>query len=160
MAAAPRFDLPNPDHETQAYWDAARDKRLLIKRCNACGLAHFYPRPFCPHCWSEDVALAQSSGRARLYTWSVIHQNAAPFDARTPYVVAMVDLRMTKEYGRFQSATIPVGRGPWGMALSATGESLYVTNTTDNTMTIIDLRLMRAGFAIPTGKGPMGVAVR
>ena len=33
-----------------------------------------------------------SSGRARLYTWSVIHQNAAPFAARTPYVVAMVDL--------------------------------------------------------------------
>ena len=33
-----------------------------------------------------------ASGRARLYTWSVVHQNAAPFDSRTPYVVAMVDL--------------------------------------------------------------------
>jgi uncharacterized OB-fold protein len=38
------------------------------------------------------VALVPSSGRARLYTWSAIHQNAAPFDSRTPYVVAMVDL--------------------------------------------------------------------
>jgi uncharacterized OB-fold protein len=36
--------------------------------------------------------LAPASGRARLYTWSVIHQNAAPFDKRTPYVLAMVDL--------------------------------------------------------------------
>ena len=38
------------------------------------------------------MASAAASGRATLYTWSVIHQNAAPFDARTPYVVAMVDL--------------------------------------------------------------------
>jgi uncharacterized OB-fold protein len=36
--------------------------------------------------------LTPSSGRARLYTWSVVHQNAAPFGARTPYVLAMVDL--------------------------------------------------------------------
>jgi YVTN family beta-propeller protein len=90
----------------------------------------------------------------------VVYKDILFVIGRFDNVVAMVDLRMTKEYGRFQSATIPVGRGPWGMALSATGESLYVTNTTDNTMTIIDLRLMRAGFAIPTGKGPMGVAVR
>ena len=36
--------------------------------------------------------MTASSGRARLYTWSVVYQNAAPFAARTPYVVAMVDL--------------------------------------------------------------------
>ena len=33
-----------------------------------------------------------ASGRATLYTWSVVHQNSAPFDARTPYILAMVDL--------------------------------------------------------------------
>ena len=33
-----------------------------------------------------------ASGRSRLYTWSVVHRNAASFDARVPYVVAMVDL--------------------------------------------------------------------
>ena len=51
-----------------------------------------YPRPFCPHCWSDDVELAAATGRARLYTWSVVHQNGAPFDERVPYVLAMVDL--------------------------------------------------------------------
>ena len=29
--------------------------KLLIKHCNACGEYHFYPRPFCPKCWSDDV---------------------------------------------------------------------------------------------------------
>jgi uncharacterized OB-fold protein len=91
--AAPRFDLPTPDHETQEYWDAARDKRLLIKRCNACGAAHFYPRPFCPRCWSDDVVWEEASGRATLYTYSIVRRNdLPPFNERVPYVAAVVDL--------------------------------------------------------------------
>jgi len=93
MAAGPRFDLPNPDHETQQYWDAARDGRLLIKRCAACGKAHFYPRPFCPHCWSNDVSWEEASGRATLYTYSIVRRNdLPPFNERVPYVAAVVDL--------------------------------------------------------------------
>jgi YVTN family beta-propeller protein len=78
---------------------------------------------------------------------------------RVDNVVSMLDVRPSKEYGRFMS-TLPVGRAPWGLALSAAGDCLYVTNTADNTISIIDLRLMKAGGAIPTGKGPMGVVVR
>ena len=74
-------------------------------------------------------------------------------------VLSMLELRPNNEFGRFLS-TIPVGRGPWGMALSAAGDCIYVANTMDNTISIIDLRLMRPGFTIPTGKGPMGLAVR
>lgn len=89
----PRFDLPTPDPSTQPWWDAARDGRLLIKRCADCGRAHFYPRPFCPHCWSANVAWEQASGRGTLYTWSVVHQNdLPPFNERVPYVAAIVEL--------------------------------------------------------------------
>jgi uncharacterized OB-fold protein len=88
-----RFDIPTPDPETQAFWDAARERRLLIQRCNACGEAYFYPRPFCPKCWSEDVAWEEASGDATLYTWSVVHVNdLPPFNERVPYVAAVVDL--------------------------------------------------------------------
>ena len=35
----------------------------------------------------------QASGRATLYTWSVVHQNdLPPFGERVPYVAAIVDL--------------------------------------------------------------------
>jgi len=88
-----RFDIPTPDPETQGFWDAARERRLLIQRCNACGEAYFYPRPFCPKCWSEDVAWEEASGNATLYTWSVVHVNdLPPFNERVPYVAAVVDL--------------------------------------------------------------------
>lgn len=90
---AMRFDLPQPDLETQPFWDAAKEGTLLIKRCSDCGKFHFYPRPFCPHCWSESVEWVEASGRATLYTWSVVMRNdLPPFPERVPYVAAVVDL--------------------------------------------------------------------
>ncbi|WP_297597458.1 OB-fold domain-containing protein [Mycobacterium sp.] len=85
-------DRPTIDADGQAWWSAAQGRRLMVNACRSCGQTSLYARPFCPHCWGEDVVLTPSAGRARLYTWSVIHQNAAPFDVRTPYVLAMVDL--------------------------------------------------------------------
>jgi len=83
---------PTIDSDSESWWQAIQDRRLMINTCARCGQNSLYARPMCPHCWSEDVALAPASGRARLYTWTAVHQNAAPFDTCTPYVVAMVDL--------------------------------------------------------------------
>ena len=92
-ATGPRFDLPTPDNVSLPFWAATREGKLLIKRCASCGRAHWYPRPFCPHCWSERVSWEEASGRATLYTWSVVYQNdLPPFPARVPYVAAVVDL--------------------------------------------------------------------
>ncbi|MCX5169762.1 Zn-ribbon domain-containing OB-fold protein [Streptomyces antibioticus] len=93
MAGTRRYDLPEADAFTRAYWDAAAEGRLLIRRCGDCGRAHHYPREFCPYCWSESVTWENASGRATLYTWSVVHRNdLPPFGERTPYVAAVVDL--------------------------------------------------------------------
>ncbi|SHL01522.1 Zn-ribbon domain-containing OB-fold protein [Streptomyces yunnanensis] len=93
--AAVRFDLPEVDAFTRPYWAAAAEGRLLLRRCRAegCGAAHHYPREFCPRCWSEDVVWESATGRATLYTWSVVHRNdLPPFGDRVPYVAAVVEL--------------------------------------------------------------------
>ncbi|MGP3922585.1 Zn-ribbon domain-containing OB-fold protein [Streptomyces sp. 8N616] len=93
MTVPPRYDLPETDAFSQPYWDAAAEGRLLIRRCGDCGAAHHYPREFCPRCWSESVSWEEASGRATLYTWSVVHRNdLPPFGDRVPYVAAVVDL--------------------------------------------------------------------
>ncbi|GGO86774.1 Zn-ribbon domain-containing OB-fold protein [Wenjunlia tyrosinilytica] len=87
------FALPEIDPFTRPYWEAAKEGRLLIRRCGACGRAHHYPREFCPRCWSEDVVWERASGRAVLYTWSAVHRNdLPPFGDRVPYIAAVVDL--------------------------------------------------------------------
>jgi uncharacterized OB-fold protein len=88
-----RFDLPTPDLETRPFWDACREGVFLVRQCNACRSYHFYPRPFCPTCWSTDVDWVAASGKARLYTYSVVHENdLPPWPERVPYVAAVVDL--------------------------------------------------------------------
>jgi len=88
-----RFDLPTPDDDTLPFWEACREGTFLLRHCAACGEFHYYPRPFCPKCWSADVEWVPASGRARLYTYSVVHANdLPPWPERVPYVAAVVDL--------------------------------------------------------------------
>lgn len=114
--SGPRFDLPEVDAFTRPYWDAAAEGRLLLRRCRAegCGAAHHYPREFCPYCWSEEVGWEPATGRATLYTWSVVHRNdLPPFGDRVPYVAAVVDLaegpRMMTEIVDCPEAELRIG---------------------------------------------------
>jgi uncharacterized OB-fold protein len=88
-----RFDLPTPEADTLQFWEATRQGRLLIRHCADCGAFSYYPRPFCPKCWSDRVSWHEASGEATLYSWSVVHRNdQPPFSDRVPYVAAIVDL--------------------------------------------------------------------
>jgi uncharacterized OB-fold protein len=88
-----RADIPIIDSASAPYWDAARHGRLLIAGCGACGKVHHYPRPFCPHCWSDDVRPVRASGTGTLYTYSTVYANdLPPFRDRLPYVAAIVEL--------------------------------------------------------------------
>jgi len=89
----PRFDLPMIEEESRPHWDGLGEGRLVIKRCDACGTFHHYPRPFCPTCWSGEVRWVDASGDATLYTWSMVHVNdLPPFGRQVPYVAAVVEL--------------------------------------------------------------------
>jgi uncharacterized OB-fold protein len=73
--------IPTPaiNNESKAFWDAAREGRFLIKRCRACGKAHWYPRLICPFCFSDDTVWEASPGEGAIYTLSVMHHTQAPF---------------------------------------------------------------------------------
>ena len=81
-----KITAPQPNLETQAFWDAAAEGKLLIKKCNACGEVHFYPRANCPFCFSGDTAWQQASGAGTVYTYSVMRR------APVPYAIAYVTL--------------------------------------------------------------------
>jgi uncharacterized OB-fold protein len=77
---------PVPDVETKPFWEAAAEGRLLIKRCNSCGNAHYYPRSICPFCFSADTQWQDASGEGVIYSFSIMRR-AAP-----PYCIAYVTL--------------------------------------------------------------------
>jgi uncharacterized OB-fold protein len=91
--ATPRFDLPLIEDDTREFWNGTADGRLLLRHCRACGHVHYYPRNFCPSCWSDDVDWVEASGGGTLYTWSTVYQNdLPPFHEQIPYVAAIVEL--------------------------------------------------------------------
>ncbi|GEK81668.1 Zn-ribbon domain-containing OB-fold protein [Agrococcus baldri] len=90
---SPRFDLPTVEGDSEPWWSAIADGRLMVEVCNSCGSVHLYPRSMCPSCWSEDVELRESSGVGTLYAFSVVRMNdLPPFGERVPYVVGVVEL--------------------------------------------------------------------
>jgi uncharacterized OB-fold protein len=85
--------LPVPDAETAGFWRGTAAHKFLLRHCNNCDRAHFYPRHACPYCWSENGEWRPASGRGRIYSYTVIHYSTiAPFREMLPYIVAWIDL--------------------------------------------------------------------
>ena len=72
--------------ETEEYWAAAKEGKLLVKKCRACGKTHHYPRSLCPYCFSDKTEWTTASGNGVLYSYSVMRR------APVPYALAYVTL--------------------------------------------------------------------
>jgi uncharacterized OB-fold protein len=81
---------PVPSRTDQYFWDAARESRLVARRCKNCGALQHPPTPMCPHCQSLDFAVDDLSGRGVIYSWIVSRHPSVPeSDSR---IVALIDL--------------------------------------------------------------------
>ena len=78
---------PQVSIETKPFWDAAAQGRFLIKRCEACGQAHWYPRTYCPFCDGGPTVWEESSGEGVIYTYSVMYRSPSG-----PYAIGYVTL--------------------------------------------------------------------
>ncbi|MBV9832912.1 MAG: Zn-ribbon domain-containing OB-fold protein [Alphaproteobacteria bacterium] len=72
--------------ETEEYWAAAKEGKLLVKKCNGCGKTHHYPRSLCPYCFSDKTVWTTASGKGVIYSYSVMRR------APIPYALAYVTL--------------------------------------------------------------------
>lgn len=75
----------NPENER--YFEAARNGKLLVGKCDDCGATHFYPRPLCPHCFSERTEWVPAKGSGVIYTYSTMRRGVP-----VPYTIAYVTL--------------------------------------------------------------------
>ncbi|MBK6716866.1 MAG: Zn-ribbon domain-containing OB-fold protein [Burkholderiales bacterium] len=76
---ARRVPRPMVQAETAAYWQAADEGRLLVKRCSACGEFHHYPRDLCPFCLSDATEWVEAAGTGTVYSFSTMGQGEAAY---------------------------------------------------------------------------------
>ena len=85
--------LPRIDEENKWFWEACARHELILQKCRACSTLRYTPRALCPACLSAETDYVRSSGRGRVYTFTVTVQNQAPgFREELPYVLAYVEL--------------------------------------------------------------------
>jgi uncharacterized OB-fold protein len=104
-----KIPAPAINSESRPFWDAARERRFLIKRCRACGQAHWYPRLSCPFCFSDETVWEASPGEGAIYTFSIMRHTDGP-----PYAIGYVTLdegpAMLTNFVDCDLATLKIGQ--------------------------------------------------
>ncbi len=101
--------LPDPDDLARPFWAAAREQRLVMQRCSACGRWRFPPRPMCPACRSLAVEWVPVSGKGTIWSFITCHPPLLPdLAAQAPFVVVIVELAESPEL-RMVGNLLPAG---------------------------------------------------
>ncbi len=88
VALRPR---PNLTHDNAFYFEAARERRLLIQRCTGCARLRHPPTAACAHCGALGWDTLQSRGYGTLFSYTVIDAPVVP-PFKPGHVVGLVEL--------------------------------------------------------------------
>jgi len=81
-----QFEGPGP---VQLYQESLNQGKFLIQQCKGCGKHVFYPRVLCPYCGSVALKWVEPSGRAVVYSTSVVRRKP---EKGGDYNVALIEL--------------------------------------------------------------------
>lgn len=85
--------LPRPEGLNGEFYRRCAEGTLAFQRCSDCGAFRHPPRLRCPHCGSQGWSWEPSSGRGKIYTWTVTHQALHPaFAQELPYATVVTEL--------------------------------------------------------------------
>ena len=82
---------PTTTPDTQFFWDALQEHRLVIQRCTGCGTLRHPPRPMCPQCNSLQSEAVESSGHGAVFSFVMPRHPEFP-GLDNPEIVAIVEL--------------------------------------------------------------------
>jgi hypothetical protein len=85
--------IPEPDEASRPFFDATLRGELLLQHCGACGRWMWPAKVRCIECLADGLEWKPASGRATLYSFTLVHQLVHPgFKGEMPYNLALVDL--------------------------------------------------------------------
>jgi uncharacterized protein len=85
--------VPGPGGLNGEFYAFCAQGELRFQRCSDCSTWRHPPRYRCGACGSGDWTWERSSGRGRVFSWSITHQALDPAYAdELPYAVVVVEL--------------------------------------------------------------------
>lgn len=78
--------------DTQPYWDAAKNGKLVIQYCRDTGKPQFFPRPVSMANGRRNLEWREVSGRGTVYSFTNTFSAWPGHEERVPYLCALVEL--------------------------------------------------------------------
>lgn len=89
----PTMPYPQADPDTQEFWDACNQHRLVIQQCTNCKSFRFAPVAICYNCNSWDYENVESEGIGEVFTWTISHLPIHPaVEQAIPFNIVAVKL--------------------------------------------------------------------
>ena len=125
------------------FYDRCRSGTLHFQRCRDCGTFRHVPRELCAACGSFAWEWAPSTGRGRLYSWTVVMRALHPaFLNATPVAPVVVEM---EEGVRLLSQVIDCAPGELAIGLPV--EVVFQAVTDEITLPFFRLARPAAGTA-------------
>lgn len=84
--------VPRTFSFSKPFWEATRERRILLQYCPKTNRYQFYPRPVSLFTGRRDLEWREVSGRGRIFAFTVAHVARQPFNGHTPFLIATVTL--------------------------------------------------------------------
>jgi uncharacterized OB-fold protein len=85
--------VPDNDSEWAEYFALARQHKLMLRACTACGRLRYPPSHACPWCMELGWRWQQVSGNGTIHSYEIVAHAIQPgFKDITPYAVVLVEL--------------------------------------------------------------------
>ena len=87
------INITDNDSEYKGYFDAASEHKLVVKKCQDCGMLRGEPGPGCPWCTSLKWEWQEVSGKGTIYSYQIVAHSIIPgFRDWVPYAIVLVEL--------------------------------------------------------------------
>jgi uncharacterized protein len=85
-------EAPKPRTFSKAYWDATRDKKLLVQYDTRSGKYQFFPRVNSIYNGRRELEWREVTGKGQVFSYTIAHRARPPFQGHEPFAIGLVTL--------------------------------------------------------------------
>jgi uncharacterized protein len=81
-----------PRNYSRPFWDATREKKVVIQYDPTARQYQFYPRVNSIHTGKRNLEWREVSGKGEIFSFTVARRARPPFEGHEPFILALVTL--------------------------------------------------------------------
>lgn len=87
--------LPVITDLTRSFWTAAKNRKLVLQKCQRCEVFNFHPKPWCIECGSRELTWTDAKPTGTVYSFTIsrtVAMNFPGWEKDLPLLLCLIDL--------------------------------------------------------------------